>query len=45
MQLWMMRGQIEEQQGNLEAARDVYNKAVSHLCLPNTLSVVLPLYL
>ena len=29
VQLWMMRGQIEEQQGNAAAAREFYNKAVS----------------
>ena len=27
--LWMMRGQIEDQQDNTAAARDVYNKGVS----------------
>ena len=29
VQLWMMRGQIEEQQGNTAAAREFYSKAVS----------------
>ena len=29
--LWMMRGQIEEQQGNTAVAREVYTKAVSSL--------------
>ena len=29
VQLWMMRGQIEEQQGNTTAAREFYSKAVS----------------
>ncbi len=28
-QLWMMRGQIEEQQGNTDTAREIYNRAVS----------------
>ena len=27
--MWMMRGQIEDQKGNTEAARELYNKAVS----------------
>ena len=27
--LWMMRGQIEDQQDNTAAARDVYNRGVS----------------
>ena len=27
--MWMMRGQIEDQKGNTEAARDLYNKAIS----------------
>ena len=31
LQLWMMRGQVEEQQGNSQAARDLYNKGVSSL--------------
>ena len=31
--LWMMRGQIEEQQGNIAVAREVYNKAVSASCV------------
>ena len=29
LQLWMMRGQIEEQQGNMDVARDSYNAGVS----------------
>ncbi len=32
-QLWMMRGQIEEQQGNTDAAREIYNRAVSTLSI------------
>ena len=29
VQMWMMRGQIEEQKQNTEGARELYNKAVS----------------
>lgn len=28
-QLWMMQGQIQEQKGDIAAARDIYNKGVS----------------
>ena len=49
--LWMMRGQIEEQQGNIAVAREVYNKAVSaslymyaHLHIPTCLVCAMCVY-
>ena len=30
LQLWMMKGQIEEQGKNNESARDAYNQGVSY---------------
>ena len=30
--LWLMMGQIEEQQGNIDKSRDIYNKGVSIMC-------------
>ena len=30
--LWMMKGQIEEQRGNLDSAQDIYNQGVSNIC-------------
>ena len=32
--LWLMKGQIEEQQGSTDRARDVYTKAVSYQTTP-----------